>query len=385
MDILMKAAQLILSLSILIVLHEFGHFIPARLFKIRVEKFYLFFDAWFSLFKKKIGDTEWGIGWLPLGGYVKIAGMVDESMDKEQLAKPPQPDEFRAKPAWQRLIVMIGGVTVNVIVGFFIYIMVIFGYGENRITNEGLSNGLSIHPAVAELGLNLREGDKILKIEGQEFEGVQALIPQIWLRGYRNLEVLHEDGTTENITLPNQVEGEDFDRWMFQNDAVRIFTPRVETVIDSIAPEGGAEKEGLKKGDRIIAVNGQSTKYHNELVSSLRKLKDTTVELTVIRENDTLFKSVATDTNGTIGFFNDFYGQISTTQKNFTFGESVSRGIAKGAWTMHDYFVQLKFIFTKKGASSIGGFGTIGSLFPTTWDWQVFWNNTALYLLYWPL
>ncbi|MDX1446049.1 RIP metalloprotease RseP [Lishizhenia sp.] len=377
MDILMKAAQLILSLSILIVLHEFGHFIPARLFKIRVEKFYLFFDAWFSLFKKKIGDTEWGIGWLPLGGYVKIAGMVDESMDKEQLAKPPQPDEFRAKPAWQRLIVMVGGVTVNVIVGFFIYIMIIFGYGESKITNEGLTHGLSIHPALAELNLNFRDGDKILSVEGEEFSGLKALLPQIWLRGYRELEVLHEDGTTEKITLPNQVEGEDLDRWMFQNDAVRLFTPRVLTIVDTLSPDGNAIKSDIQKGDRLIAINGTNYNFYNEFAQELRSRKDTTVEITLIREGDTLTKSVATDTNGTIGFYNDLAGQIKIETQSYSFGESISKGIAKGGWTMHDYFVQLKFIFTKKGASSMGGFGTIGSLFPTTWDWQVFWGNTA--------
>ena len=373
----MKAAQLILSLSILIVLHEFGHFIPARLFKIRVEKFYLFFDAWFSLFKKKIGDTEWGIGWLPLGGYVKIAGMVDESMDKEQMAQPPKPDEFRAKPAWQRLIVMVGGVTVNIIVGFFIYILVMFGYGENQTTNENLKYGVTLHPAVEELNLNLKDGDKILSIDGEKVENFRSLPIQIWLRGYRNLEVQHEDGTVENIQLPETVNGEDLDRWMFQKDAIQLFRPRAKIIIDSVLPELEADKSGLKKGDKVIAVNKKTIAYFGELQKELSEHKDEEVALTIIRNNDTLSKTVTPDTNGHIGFANDFNSQIGSTKVNYNFGESVSRGIAKGAWTMHDYFFQLKFIFTKKGASSIGGFGTIGNLFPSTWDWQQFWLNTA--------
>lgn len=204
MDFWIKAAQLILSLSILITLHEFGHYFAARLFKIRIEKFYLFFDPWFALLKKKIGDTEWGIGWLPLGGYVKIAGMVDESMDKEQLAQPAKPDEFRSKPAWQRLIVMIGGVTVNVIVGFFIYILVVAAWGETRIENDQLNYGLAVNKQIRDLNLGFEDGDIITHVEGEPVENVRLVNIQLFLRGARKLEVLKPSGETKTIVLTIQ-------------------------------------------------------------------------------------------------------------------------------------------------------------------------------------
>ena len=270
MDFWIKAAQLVLSLAILITLHEFGHYIAARAFKIRVEKFYLFFDPWFSLLKKKIGQTEWGIGWLPLGGYVKIAGMVDESMDKEQMAQPPKPDEFRSKPAWQRLIVMIAGVTVNVIVGLAIYILVVAAWGDNVIENDSLKHGLAVNPNFTELESGIEDGDIITAVDGEPVENVNLINIQIFLRGARSLEVQKPDGTTETIKL-----AENIDDKMWENGAVMAFAPRTYNVVDSVLPGSPADRAGLKQGDSITGINGEATPFFNDFQSALDILSPT--------------------------------------------------------------------------------------------------------------
>ncbi len=382
MDFWIRAAQLLLSLSILIVVHEFGHFIPARLFKIRVEKFYLFFDPWFSLFKKKVGDTEWGIGWLPLGGYVKIAGMVDESMDKEQMALPPKEDEFRSKPAWQRLIVMLGGVTVNVIVGFLIYILVIFGYGKDVVTSDNLPHGIAVHPKIMELNLGFQDGDKLISIDGEPIENIRDIRIQLWLRGKRTLEVEHQNGAREIITFPEQIgEGEnaqDFDRWLFANDAINSFRPRILPIVDSNlleAPENETAVGRLVQGDQILAVNGVSTPYFHLLTNELSKYSDTILPIQLVRSSDTITERLKVYNDHTLGF--RISNQFEYTHIDYTFAQAISAGIKTGANTMGDYAGQLKYIFTKKGASSMGGFGAIGKMFPTSWDWEAFWLNTA--------
>lgn len=375
MDFWIRASQLLLSLSILIVLHEFGHFIPARLFKIRVEKFYLFFDPWFSLFKKKIGDTEWGIGWLPLGGYVKIAGMVDESMDKEQMALPAKEDEFRSKPAWQRLIVMLGGVTINVIVGFLIYILVMFGYGKDVVTNENLPYGIAVHPKIMELDLGFEDGDKILSIDGEKIENLRQIPIQIWLRGYRTLEVEHANGETEKITLPETVDGEDIDRWLFSNDAIMSFSPRILPIVDSVIGEQNVHIDDLLVGDQILAVNDVKTPYYHQLSSALANYSDTTAQFSILRDKDTVVKTLFINKKNELGF--RLTNQYDYSHIDYSFGESINAGLDKGWNTMRDYAGQLKYLFTKKGASSMGGFGAIGKMFPTTWNWEAFWLNTA--------
>jgi regulator of sigma E protease len=376
MDFWVKAAQLVLSLAILITLHEFGHYFAARLFKIRVEKFYLFFDPWFSLLKKKIGDTEWGIGWLPLGGYVKIAGMVDESMDKEQLAKPPKEDEFRAKPAWQRLIVMIAGVTVNVIVGFFIYIVVVAAWGETAVKNENLNHGLAIHPAFRALDLGLEDGDIITEIDGEAVENVNLLNIQVFLRGYRNLTVQKENGTTLTVQLP-----EDINTFMWENDAIGAFNIRMHTVVDSVLEDRDIYKKGLLKGDSIVSLNGIATPFFHRFQEELNAVEGDSalVQLGFYRGGEFQEIEVWTHRNkdniNTLGFVTKF--RITPTKLNYSFGESISKGFAKAGWTMYDYTAQLPLIFTSKGAQSVGGFGAIGGLFPSVWDWEVFWLRTA--------
>jgi len=376
MDFWIRAAQLILSLSILIVLHEFGHFIPARLFKIRVEKFYLFFDPYFALFKKKIGDTEWGIGWLPLGGYVKIAGMIDESMDKDQMAQPAQPDEFRSKPAWQRLIVMIGGVTVNIIVGFGLYIMITNVWGEDKMDHSKMHIGMAVHPYMEQFGF--RPGDKILEIDGKKPDLLlKAIAGDIMIFDKKHFQVQHQDGTVQDIKLP-----EDIGYKMFESGASEnAFNFRgYLNGVKSIEPDSPAEKMKLKAGDKILAINGKEFEYYDELTKELYLNKSKKVELSVQRGSQTMTLSGKLDDKGKLGFMPDVSVTMDTIaqyHRDFGFGASFGEGISRGWNTLYGNVKQFKYVFTKKGASSVGGFGSIGKLFPTTWNWEAFWGLTA--------
>ncbi|MRT15533.1 RIP metalloprotease RseP [Vitellibacter sp. q18] len=369
-----KAIQLILSLSILIVLHELGHFIPAKLFKTRVEKFYLFFDVKFSLFKKKIGETVYGIGWLPLGGYVKIAGMIDESMDKEQMAGPPQPWEFRSKPAWQRLIIMLGGVTVNIIVGFVIYMGILYFYGRNITTNEDIPQGFSVTEQFREYGF--QDGDHILAVNGEPLEDVMEINRYIFLRDVSQVEVKHADGSIETLSVP-----EDAGTKMFQNDTHFPFMPRQNLILDSIWKDYPAEKAGLQKSDRIVSINGEDVRYLDEFEKIAKANKGKENTLVVARGNSLDTLTVVPDEKGTFGVSfsrNELVSQLGKTEIRYTLGESIVGGFGFGFNTLKDYVKQFKYVFTKKGATQVGGFGAIGNLFPDAWDWQSFWATTAL-------
>ncbi len=365
MEILIQACQLILSLSILVTLHELGHFIPARLFKTRVEKFYLFFNPWFSVAKKQIGETEWGIGWVPLGGYVKIAGMVDESMDTEQLTQPAQPWEFRSKPAWQRLIIMCGGVFVNLILGIFIYICLVFAYGDSRLAPEDVTGGLAVHPSLHKYGFET--GDIVLESEGEKVENATDVNKFIMLRGARNFKVKHEDGAIENLTLPEDVEYKLFSDGVMQPFSTRI----ISNSIDSILPNSTV-KGILQKGDVLLSIAGQQITYFDNTVDALYRNKGKKVDVVILRNADTLTKQVSVKDNGTIGFAPGNGKLVQDTSKiqevNYSFGQSISRGTEFGINTLKDYAAQLKFIFTEKGATSVGGFASIGKLFAPTWD-----------------
>lgn len=366
-----KAIQLLLSLSLLIVLHELGHFIPAKLFKTRVEKFYLFFDVKFSLFKKKIGDTVYGIGWLPLGGYVKIAGMIDESMDKEQMAQPPQPWEFRSKPAWQRLIIMLGGVTVNVLVAFLIYMGILFFYGKSITTNEDMPQGFSVAEQFKEYGF--KDGDQILSVNGKPLENVMEINMHIFLRDVSNVEVKHSDGSIETINVP---EGANLK--MFESGKMSAFDPRIKAVIDSVIDESPAQKAGFQVSDKIISINGQPIQYRDELDAKINKENENI--LVVERQNrlDTL--KVIPNDQGNLGVYfssDEIISQLGKTKIDYTLGESIVGGFSSGYYTLTDYMGQFKYLFTKKGATQVGGFGAIGNLFPSVWNWQNFWATTA--------
>ncbi|MDP2687189.1 MAG: RIP metalloprotease RseP [Aequorivita sp.] len=369
-----KTIQLLLSLSILIVLHELGHFIPAKLFKTRVEKFYLFFDVKFSLFKKKIGETVYGIGWLPLGGYIKIAGMIDESMDKEQMAGPPQPWEFRSKPAWQRLIIMLGGVTVNIIVGFVIYMGILYFYGRNVTTNEDIPQGFSIAEQFKEYGF--RDGDHVLSVNGEPLDDVMDINRYIFLRDVSKVEVKHSDGTEETLSVP-----EDAGTKMFQNDTHFPFMPRQSATLDSIWQDYPAQKAGLLKSDKIVSLNGQDIHYYDEFETIAKANKENENILVVERENQLDTLKIIPNEKGVFGVTfskKDIISQLGQTEITYSFGESIVGGFSFGFNTLKDYVKQFKYVFTSKGATQVGGFGAIGNLFPDVWDWQSFWATTAL-------
>ncbi|MGQ1946336.1 RIP metalloprotease RseP [Geofilum sp. OHC36d9] len=370
MVFLIKALQLILSLSILVILHEFGHFFFARLFKTRVEKFYLFFDPWFSLFKYKKGDTEYGIGWLPFGGYVKIAGMIDESMDKEQMKQPVQPWEFRAKPAWQRLLIMVGGVVVNFLLAFFIFWLILFKWGESYIPAENAQYGLYFHPVAHEIGL--QDGDKVLKVDTFKVETLGDISYHILLEDVSSLQVQRGDSVL-SLKIPEGYKN----RIMAQG--VRHFADfRLPNIIDTIIDGSNAQAGGLMKNDSVVAVDNQPTIFFDELVAELGNHARDTVTVSLYRAGDLRHLKVLVDENGKLGFGPKSAAQVLGYETlRYGFFEAMPAGVSKGVKLLVDYVKQMKLVFTKEGAKQVGGFGAIGNLFPPVWDWQSFWYTTA--------
>ena len=367
---IIKAFQLILSLAILVVLHELGHFIPAKIFKTRVEKFYLFFDVKFSLFKKKIGETVYGIGWLPLGGYVKISGMIDESFDKEQMTKPPQPWEFRSKPTWQRLIIMLGGVAVNLIVGFALYMMILFVWGKDYVPQENMPNGLDPSPVAIEIGFE--QGDKLVDVDGEPLENVLDINRNLLLRPVEYVTVSRSDGTTNKINIP-----EDFGDKMFKSGQYRPLNPLISATVDSVSLESPASNAGLNAGDVIIKMNTDNINTWQEFSNWMDNNNDKIINMTLQRNEGIYETTLQRDIDGTIGVWKLNTG-IKPVHRDLTLTESIAEGFDYGYWTLYDYVSQFQFVFTKQGASQLGGFGTIGGLFPAQWDWRNFWSTTAL-------
>jgi regulator of sigma E protease len=369
---LIKALQLLLSLAILVVLHELGHFIPAKLFKTKVEKFYLFFDWPFSLFKKKIGDTEYGIGVLPLGGYVKIAGMIDESMDTEHLNKEPEPWEFRSKPAWQRLIIMLGGITVNIFLGFAIYAMVAFVWGKTVVTNENLPNGFEVAEVMKSYGF--KDGDKVLQVNGEALENVLDINKFLFLRDVDEVKVEHLNGKQENISVP-----ENIGTIMFDNGALPAFNPFwVPAILDSIVPNSPAYNAGFLKGDRIVKVNGNDVVKWEEFTEQVKTNKSQNIDIDIKRGNEVVSNTITLNENNQIGVSLLQPTKLTPTILEYSFIESIYDGYDRAYWELLDYVGQFKYVFTKKGASQLGGFGAIGNLFPAEWNWKDFWETTAL-------
>lgn len=367
---LIKAAQLILSLSILVVVHELGHYVFARMFKIRVEKFYLFFDAGFALFryKPKNSHTEYGIGWLPLGGYVKIAGMIDESMDKDQMAQPPQPWEFRSKPAWQRLLVMIGGVMFNLILAFFIFSMVLFAWNDTYLPLSNVTQGMEFSKAAKKAGF--QDGDILLRADDKVLErfGVRTLLD---VADANHVTVLRNG---EEVMLSMQ-EG------LMQNllaDKEGFAAYRVPTVVYESMEGSAAEQAGLVRGDSIVAVNGVGTPLFGDFRTTLQNSRNEDVTIDYYRGGVQHSSVVNVDSSGTLGFYAMGPGQVyQTVTLSYGFFESFPAGINMGIHTLKDYVAQFKYVFTKEGASSLGGFGAIGNLFPAQWSWHEFWMMTA--------
>ena len=369
-EFFIKAFQLLLSLSILIVLHELGHFIPAKLFGTRVEKFYLFFDVKYSLFKKKIGETVYGIGWLPLGGYVKISGMIDESFDKEQMQKPPQPWEFRSKPAWQRLIIMLGGVTVNLLLGFFIYMMVLFVWGKETLPQENIPLGLEPTALIQEIGFE--KGDKILAVDGNKLDYVLDINKMLLLRPVEKIKVEKLDGSISEINIPENI-GND----IFQSGQINSFIPLFSATIDSLLIDSPALYSGMQSGDKIVSINNEIIYDYASFKNWLDNNSDDIIDVVVERDGSNYTLSIDRNDDGTIGVIKTNRG-IETINVKLGLVDSIKQGFDYGYWTLYEYVAGFSFIFTKKGAQQLGGFGTIGNLFPAKWDWKGFWLSTAL-------
>ena len=378
MEILIKAAQLILSLSILVVLHELGHFIPAKLFKTRVEKFYLFFDPWFSLIKKRFGETEYGVGWLPLGGYVKISGMIDESMDKGQMKKPAENWEFRAKPAWQRLIIMLGGVFVNLLLGVFIYSLTLFYYGDKYLSNDNMTDGVWCVDSIA-LDLGFKTGDKILSADGKKVERFSDLLESTLIS--KNVTINRAD---QRIDLPIPT---DIISRFIEKESRAVFLPRIPSIIAGFPENSTCRESGLMIKDRIVQIEQTEIKYHDQVLNTLQNYKNQSVYISVIRNGRLMSFDVPVSINGKIGFYNaalnlndlDRLGVYALSSDKYSLLSCFPAGWNKAIKKLSSYINQFKLILNPNTGAykGLGGFGSIGSLFPSEWNWEMFWNLTA--------
>jgi regulator of sigma E protease len=373
-----KTVQFILSFSILVVLHELGHYFPAKWFKCRVEKFYLFFNPWFSLWKKKIGGTEWGIGWVPFGGYVKIAGMVDESMDKEAMKLPPKPDEFRAKPAWQRLIIMVGGVTVNVILAIVIFIGIMWVWGEESLPGKNMKYGIVADSLGKTIGL--KDGDIVLKVGDKPLRNGLKMGAEIGLSGANDITVLR-DGNEMKLPFTSQLT-----RALNSKAGMQSFaTIRVPFVAESFSKGSAGEKAGIKKGDRILGLDSVATPFFNDCLELTKTKAGKTVSVKLLRNGkDTMHINVPVSAEGKMGIYpsSDLPKLgFDVETKHYTFLQSIPRGFALCWESLDRYVMGIKQLFNgkAKASESLGSVFTIGSIFPDEWDWQTFWTLTALF------
>ncbi len=368
MEILVRVAQLLLSLSILVLLHEAGHFFFAKLFKTRVEKFYLFFNPWFSLFKFKKGETEYGIGWLPLGGNVKISGMIDESMDKEQMKLPAEPWEFRAKPSWQRLLIMVGGVLVNFLLALFIYIAVLYTWGQEYVANRDVTYGIEADSLAQRIGF--RNGDKIVTLDGKPLENIVKLQGDIIFNQVKNVAV-ERNGQQVNVAVDPKYVPEIL-------KAKGMFAPRVKYIAEEVSKDMPAKAAGVKAGDRFIKADTIGMTYVDEFRAYFAAHKNKKVAVDVVRGADTLTLNLVPNENGLVGTMLSL-NQFKISKIEYTFLESIPAGISFGFDKADNYIKQLKLIFSPetKAYESLGGFIAIGKIFPGSWDWNAFWNMTA--------
>lgn len=372
MTVLIKIVQLILALSILVIVHEFGHFLFARLFKTRVEKFYLFFDWPFAIFKHKWGETEYGVGMIPLGGYVKISGMIDESMDREQMKLPPQPWEFRSKPAWQRLMIMLGGVFFNFIFALILYIGVLSFWGETYLPAANVKYGILTDSTGYAMGL--RNGDMIISVDGTPVDNFYSIIPDVVLNGRKEITVAR-GGDTVNVAI-----NPDFIPVLLKNpDIIDARIPFGPFVVTSLPDDSPSRLAGMKVGDEVVALDSNTFAWYDEFQSYLSSKKGQTVNVTVRRDSNLVTIPVMTTQQGILGIVREVNNLFDFYTRHFSFAEAIPAGIAKGWKTTGDYLKQFKLIFSKKtkGYESLGGFITIGSIFPGKWNWQSFWNLTA--------
>ena len=370
MDVIIKASQFVLSLSLLIIAHEMGHFLFAKLFKTRVEKFYLFFDPWFSLFKLKKGETEYGIGWLPLGGYVKISGMIDESMDREQMKQPPQPWEFRSKTVWQRLLIMTGGVVVNFIMALFIYAMILFTWGQEFVPVKNAIFGYDFCETALKNGF--QNGDKIIAVDGVEHEALPEVINHIIFDNAK-LVTIERDGEQMDLMMPTDLTAQ----FLAANEK-GFAALRYPWIIDRTISGSPAEKAGLTSGDVMIAVNEIPTPTINLFVAEIKSNTGKEISLTIRRNGVELAKNMQVTDEGTIGIQAQHPEIIlQAKRQEYNFLASFPAGIQFGVNTLTMYVKNMKLVFSKEGAKQLGGFIAIGNIFPATWDWAAFWSMTA--------
>jgi regulator of sigma E protease len=373
-----KAAQFVFSFSIIVVLHEMGHFLPAKWFKCRIEKFYLFFNPWFSLVKKKIGDTEWGLGWIPFGGYVKISGMIDESMDKEAMQLPAKPYEFRSKPAWQRLIIMVGGVIVNLVLGFFIYAMMLWHWGEEYIPTNTLKYGISADSLGRSIGL--RNGDQVLSVDGKYVEKFKAIPLNIILKHARTIEV-DRNGEKKIIDIP-----EDFAGKLIRFKDISFISYRFPFEgVDSLLSTGAAAKAGLQKNDKILSYNGIDTVFDSDFKAFVKENPGKQLNLRVLRGKDTLSMSPVVASDGILGFWTKppVVNPFDEKKIQYSLAASFPAGLQKSKETLENYWLQLKLIFSGrvKASESVGSVFSIANMYSPKWDWEGLWGMTAFFSL----
>ena len=379
--IVVQVIQFILSLSILIVLHEFGHFIPAKIFKTRVEKFYLFFDVKFSLFKKKIGDTEYGIGWLPLGGYVKISGMIDESMDTEQMAQEPQPWEFRSKPTWQRLIIMVGGVVVNFVLAAIIYIALAFSYGDDFLPTDQMRDGVWVLEKDLGAAIGIENGDKVISVDGEKIVDFRKVLLEL-INGERF--TVERNGEILEKKIPVDFISKIIDK----EDRANFLLPRMPCIIAEMSEDSANKDSGLLSEDEIVKVGSYKIAFYDEIKPVLEQYKGQAIDLDVIgKDGNKRTVAIKVTDSASIGFRPAFLsyselaerGSIGLVHKDYTFLEAIPAGINKGVSTLGGYIKQMKKIFNPETGAykGVGGFGTIAKIFPDTWDWPAFWGRTA--------
>ncbi len=371
MTILIKILQLLLSLSILVVIHELGHFTAAKIFKTRVEKFYLFFNPWFSIFKFNYKKTEYGVGWVPLGGYVKISGMIDESMDKEQMKQPPQPWEFRSKPVWQRLIIMLGGVTMNVILAFVIYMGLLAYFGETYLSTQQVNKYGIVADSLAQQ-MGFRDGDKIISIGGENVKNFQKIPLVIILNQAKTAKVFRNNDTVTLQFPANTI------RTLIKNkNAASLLTPRIPFVAEKFAKNSVAKAAGLHVGDTILGLNGQYIKYFSGFKNAIIKHKNQKITLIAKRGVDTLNLSVNLGQTGLLGV--EVRYPFKLDQKKYTILQAIPAGISRTYYGIDNYLKQLKLIVSPKvqAYKNVGGFIMIGNIFPGVWDWEIFWHWTA--------
>jgi regulator of sigma E protease len=370
-----KTAQFILSFSILVVLHELGHFIPARLFGTRVEKFYLFFNPGFTLWKKKIGDTEYGIGWIPFGGYVKIAGMIDESMDKDQMNKAPEPWELRSKPAYQRLIVMLGGVIVNVLLAIVIFIGIGWYWGTDYLPAKNVTYGVHVSELAKNMGI--QEGDVIISLDNKELENFDALEARLVLNNPKTLEVKRGDSIL-SLTVPTTLSG----ALAKIKKQTPFVVPRVPVIVDSIGSGAVTMNSNFQKEDKLLKINNSSVEYQYEFIDVKKKLADSIVIITALRGTDTVQIKALINGSGQLGIFvKQPIHLFNVVHKGYTFLEAIPEGVNRCFSTLDNYVTGIKQIFTGKvnPNDSLGSLISIGNTFPSTWDWERFWTLTAIF------